>query len=122
LVRSNFEANIFDLLDSIASKNSRKSIRLLNKFLDSGENEMYIFAMILKQFRNIAIAKFEPNLTKERLAQKAQIHPYVAQKSLAQAKSFDKQEIISIYRKFIKADFELKSENNPRQTLLGLII
>ncbi len=122
LVKSNFEANIFELLDAIAEKNKRKGIRLLNKFLDSGENEMYIFSMILRQFRNIAIAKFEPNIKKEELAKRAGVHPYVAQKSIQQARGFSKQEIIEIYKTLIRVDLELKSENSPKQSLIKIIV
>jgi len=122
LVKSNFEANIFELMDAISTKNQRKSIKLLNQFLESGENEMYIFSMIAKQFRNIALAKFEGISSEKILAEKAGLHPFVAKKSILQAKNFDKKEIISIYQKLIEADLSLKSGFDPRYILQNMLI
>ncbi len=122
LVRSNFEASIFELMDAIASKNHRKSIKLLNKFLDSGENEIYIFFMIVKQFRNIAMAKFEDRISESALAKRAGLHPYVAKKSISQARSFEKAEIINIYKRLREADLALKSGSDPKRVLESLVI
>lgn len=122
LVKSNFEANIFELMDAISTKNQRKAIKLLNQFLESGENEMYIFSMIAKQFRNIALAKFEGITSEKILAEKAGLHPYVAKKSILQARNFDKKEIISIYQKLTEADLSLKSGFEPKYILQNLLI
>lgn len=122
LVKSNFEANIFELMDAVSEKNTRKSIKLLNKFLESGENEIYIFSMIAKQFRNIAIAKFDQITNEERFSKEFGIHPYVARKSIHQARNFTKEEILSIYKKLIDIDLSLKSGIEPRQALQRIIV
>lgn len=122
LVKSNFEANIFELMDAISTKNQRKAIKLLNQFLESGENEMYIFSMIAKQFRNIALAKFEGITSEKVLAERAGLHPFVAKKSILQARNFDKKEIISIYQKLTEADLSLKSGFDPKYILQHLLI
>lgn len=121
LVRSGFEANIFELMDAISQKNTNRAISLLDSFLDSGENEMYILSMIARQFRNIAMAKLE-NTNEATLAKKAGIHPYVAKKSIMQARNFSAEEIGSIYDRIIKTDFALKSGQNPRQSLQLIIL
>ncbi len=114
LVKANFESNIFELLDAIAGKNTAKAISLINSFLESGENEIYILTMIARQFRNIAMAKFEENITEGMLAKRAGLHPYVAGKSVRQARNFDKSEIIKIYEKITWADLSIKSGRNPK--------
>ncbi|MDD3481224.1 MAG: DNA polymerase III subunit delta [Patescibacteria group bacterium] len=121
LVKANFEANIFELMDAIAEKNSSRAVGLLNSFLESGENEIYILTMIARQFRNIAMAKFDEAGEVE-LAKKAGLHPYVAKKSYYQARNFEEEEIIASYRKITKADLSLKSGQNPKAVLLGLVI
>jgi DNA polymerase-3 subunit delta len=122
LVRANFEAKIFSLMDAVASKNIRRAAELLNSFLESGENEIYILTMIEKQFQNIAMAKFESNITESSFAKKADIHPYVAKKSLQQAKNFEKIEIITMYQRLMDADLKLKSGFEPKQVLLRVIM
>ncbi len=121
LVKSNFEANIFELLDNISAKNIKKSTELINSFLESGENAIYILTMIEKQFRNIAMAKFENGISDFNLAKKAGIHPYVAKKSISQARSYSKEDILNIYKKLIWADLKLKSGFEPNQILLRII-
>jgi DNA polymerase III subunit delta len=121
LVKSNFEANIFELIDAISTKNQRRAAKLISQFLDSGENEIYIFSMIAKQFRNIAMAKFDNTTSEKEFASQAGIHPYVAKKSIIQAKNFDKNELMAIYRKLISTDLKLKSGQNAKQALLDLV-
>jgi DNA polymerase-3 subunit delta len=77
--------------------------------------------MIARQFRNIALAKFEPNATPDSLAKMAGLHPYVAGKSFQQARNFDKNEIINMYKRLQDADLKLKSGADPAQTLLRLV-
>lgn len=122
LVRANFEANIFGLMDAFAAKNPRRAAELINSFIDSGENEIYILTMIEKQFRNIAIAKFESNPTVDKLTKKAGLHPFVAGKSMQAARNFEKTEIIEIYRSLVDADLKLKSGFDPKQILLRLLV
>lgn len=122
LVKANFEANIFALMDAFAAKNSRRGADLINSFLDSGENEIYILTMIEKQFRNIAMAKFESDITENKLAQKATLHPYVAKKSIQAARNFEKTEIIEMYQQLLDADLKLKSGFEPKQILLRLLV
>jgi len=122
LVKANFEANIFNLLDAIADKNQRKAVQLLNEFLESGENEIYILSMITRGFRNIAMAKFEKGVTESTLAKKAGLHPFVAKKAIAQSRNFTETEIAEIYARLVWADFKLKSGAESRQILLRLIV
>jgi DNA polymerase III subunit delta len=121
LTHANFEATIFELTDAIAAKNQRKAANLINDFLKDGENEIYLLTMIERQFRNIAMAKFEPGATPDIIAKAAGIHPYVAQKSIQQAHNFERTELINMYKRLEDADFKLKSGANPAQTLLRLI-
>lgn len=122
LVKATFEANIFELMDAISVKNTNRAITLLDSFLDSGENEIYILSMITRQFRNIAMAKLEKGISESTLAKKAGIHPYVAKKSLYQARNFTEVEISNVYDRILKADFALKSGQNPRQALQQIIV
>lgn len=121
LVASDFNANIFNLMDALAAKNNRRSAELLKSFLASGENEIYLLTMIQRQFRNIAMAKFSKGINDTTLAKKAVIHPFVAKKSIQQARNFSEEEIIKIYKKINWADLKLKSGYDPGQILLRIL-
>jgi DNA polymerase III delta subunit len=121
LVHANFEANIFNFVDSVAAKNMKKAESLLGSFMDSGENPLYLLTMITKQIRNIAIVKFD-NLSESELTEKAAIHPFVAKKTIYQAKNFSKPEIKSLYQRLMWADLNLKSGGEPGQVLQKLIV
>lgn len=122
LVHSSFEANIFEFMDAISQKNTQRAISLLDSFLESGENELYILAMITRQFRNIALAKIDQYHNEATLSKKTGLHPYVAKKSILQAKNFSVAEISAIYEKIIAADLALKSGQNPKQALQLIIL
>jgi DNA polymerase-3 subunit delta len=122
IVHSNFEANIFELMDAISQKNINRAITLLGSFLDSGENELYILTMIARQFRNIAMAKIDNVVDETAFAKKAGLHPYVAKKSIMQARNFSVGEVGEIYQKIIAADLNLKSGQNPKQVLQSIIL
>lgn len=121
LVKENIETNIFALMDAIASKNQKRAAELLTSFFEAGENEIYLLTMIEKQFRNIAMAKFEEGASEGMLTKKAGLHPFVARKTIQQAKIFDEAEIIKIYQRLMWADLKLKSGSEPKQILLRLI-
>lgn len=122
LVHSGFEANIFELMDAISQKNINRAVTLLDSFLDSGENELYILTMIARQFRNIAMAKIDNIQNEGTLAKRAGIHPFVAKKTIQQARNFSIAEVDKIFGKITKADLELKSGQNAKQALQAIIL
>lgn len=121
LVKSDFESTVFVLLDAISSKNSNRAAELINSFIDSGENAIYILTMIEWQFRNIAMAKFEEGISEFALSKKAKLNPYVARKAVSQARNFTQAEILAMYKRMMWADLKLKSGSEPKQVLLRLV-
>lgn len=121
LVHPDVDLNIFNLIDAFATKNTKKAAELVNDFIDQGVNELYLLTMIWKQFRNIAMAKFETNVSDLTLVKKAGLHPFVAKKTMAQARNFDVEDILRIYEKLAQADHKLKSGSEPKQVLLSIL-
>lgn len=122
LVKPDIEKNIFDLVDAIATKNIKRSSDLIYEFLDSGEKALYLLTMISKQISNIAMAKFESELSEYALSKKAFIHPYVAKKTIAQSRNYSKEDVLEMYKKIAWADLKLKSGHEPSQVLTRIII
>ncbi len=116
-VRAQFDENIFHLTDAVAARDGKLTMKLLSDQLASGSNPLYILTMLIRQFRIMlqvkSIAEHEPH--PQTIATRLKLHPYVAQKSLRDAKRFTPEELAAIYEQLVEADVTLKSTNqNPR--------
>ena len=125
LVQSKVDMNIFNLIDSISSKNKNKSALLLNQQIEKGLNEIYILTMFVYQFRNLLKIKslLEQNLSNQEIAIKAKMHPFVIQKSIEQCQRFEMKDLKKIYQKLFDADLAIKTGKiNPRLALDLLVV
>jgi len=125
LVQSKVDMNIFNLIDSINSKNKNRSTLLLNQQIEKGLNEIYILTMFVYQFRNLLKIKslLEQNLSSQEIASKAKMHPFVVQKSIEQCRRFELEDLKKIYRKLFDADLAIKTGKiNPRLALDLLVV
>lgn len=126
LVNPQIQANIFDLIDSIARQNIEKATKELYKLLNSGENELYILSMIVYQYRNLLIVKDLVERLKTAnswtLAKKAGLHPYVVQKSLAVSPKYTLDELKKIYQILLDFDVRIKTGKIEPRTALEMLI
>lgn len=134
LVRPKIEAKIFDLVDAFGEKNAKKAHQELSKLLEKDEAELYIFTMIVGQFRNILIIKdyLNPNdkaqssnqaqNSKFQIAKELGMHPFVAQKTSFQAKNFTLDELKKIYQKLMDFDIKIKTGEIEPRLALDLLI
>ena len=124
LVKSKVDMNIFNLIDSISSKNKNKAILLLNKQLEEGLNENYILTMFVYQFRNLIKIKslLDQGLTSQQIVSQTKMHPYVVQKSVQQCQKFNTQTLKNIYKKLFDADLAMKTGKIDARMVLDLIV
>jgi DNA polymerase-3 subunit delta len=125
LVQSKVDMNIFNLIDSISSKNKNKSALLLNQQIEKGLNEIYLLTMFVYQFRNLLKIKslLEQNLSNQEIAVKAKMHPFVIRKSIEQCQRFEMKDLKKIYQKLFDADLAIKTGKiNPRLALDLLVV
>ncbi|MFH2136376.1 MAG: DNA polymerase III subunit delta [Patescibacteria group bacterium] len=128
-VRGKFDENIFSLTDALGTKNKKTVFKILNEQIESGLEEGYIFAMLVRQFRILLqikelVTRDFPFLSvgdpgiKQKIALELGLHPYVVQKTLYQIKNFSLPELKNIYRKMLALDMKMKRGNfNPRAFL-----
>jgi len=126
-IKAQVESNIFNLTDSIASRNSKQALKELHKLLDNGEAELYLLSMIVSQFRNLLIAKDLSDrsggkLSQWDLAKTAGMHPFVAQKTIWQIKNYKLEELKQIYDKLLECDLKVKTGQLEPKTALDLLI
>ncbi|MFH1820601.1 MAG: DNA polymerase III subunit delta [Candidatus Nealsonbacteria bacterium] len=120
MVRPKIETDIFKTVDAIAQKNKKKALELLHEHLEKGDNPVYLFAMITRQFRNILGVK--DLMEKGQPLSKAGLHPFVARKSRQQASQFTLIELKKIYRRIFKVDYSIKTGKIDSRTALDLLI
>lgn len=124
LTRPQVSPKIFILIDHIAEKKWQKSYTVLDQMLELGESPLYIHTMIVYQFRNLIIVKqlLDKNISRNLIASKSKLHPFVVQKTISQAENFDFQKLKKIYQKLLKADLILKTKNQDPILILNLLV
>lgn len=82
LVTSKINLSIFDLIDSLGTKDRRRGLELLYKELRTGRDPYYILTMIIYQFRNLLIVKDLQNrsYSESEIIKKSKLNPFVVKK------------------------------------------
>lgn len=114
LVKGKFNDDIFQLMDAIGHKNKKQAIKLMKDQLDSGANEMYLFTMLVRQFRLVRMVKEAQQqglVNKDEIASEIKQHPFVVQKTIGQSSIFPNSRLIEIYSKLLEFEYSLKSKN-----------
>ena len=115
LVKANLFSNVFDMVDAFGLRNSSRALKEMHKLLDSGESEMYVLSMIVRQFRNIIMIKDlkSKGLSLDEIAKDLKIHPFVVKKTLSQASCFSFSELKVIYTNLLEAEVKIKTGDSP---------
>jgi len=110
-VAGGVEVSIFPTIDAIAEKKREEALFLLYDHLKKGDSPLYVFSMIVYQFRNLLIiADFiEKNIKYEEAKKKSGMHPFVFKKTYGQAKKFSLGELSKIYGKLFEMDLKIKT-------------
>lgn len=124
LVKSKVDMNIFNLIDSISSKNKSKAVLSLNRQIQEGLNENYILTMFVYQFRNLIKIKslLDQGLPNNEIISQTKMHPYVVQKSIQQCQRFEIETLKKIYQKLFDADLAIKSGKIKPRLALDLLV
>lgn len=125
LVKSKFDDNIFNFVDAIANKNKKLAHKLLTDQLNSGANELYLLAMLIRQFRILLQVKdlmAGQFMNKQQIAGQIGLHPFVAQKAIYQIKNFSSKKLRQIYRQLLATDVKIKTNYATPQVLFDLLL
>lgn len=111
LVKSKIDTDIFKTVDALARGDKKTALKTLHDHLDSGEDPFYLLSMYFYQFRNLVKVKplAEKNMPSHEIASKLKMHPFVARKSLDQARNFSWTKLKSLYNQLCEIDFESKT-------------
>ncbi len=115
LVHASFEGKIFSLIDAVSQRRPADAIRLLQEERWSGANDHYLMTMLGRQVRILLGARAalddNPRITKEELASILEVHPFVAQKALSQARGFSLEHLKAVHDLLFDFDLAMKSGN-----------
>lgn len=126
LVKAKFDDNIFNFVDALSNRNKKLAFKLLSDQFNLQTDAMQLFGMLIRQFRILLLTKDlsekNPYLTKDVLSRDLKIHPFVAQKSLIQAKNFTTDKLKEIYQTLLEIDYKIKTSTAKPRLLFDLLI
>jgi len=102
--------NIFDMVDAVATQNSRKAVQLLHALLEQQE-PISLFFMIVRQFRLLIQAReiLDEGGSADQIEHELKQHPYVAKKLAEQARRFSMTRLEEIYHRLFEMDEAMKT-------------
>ncbi len=126
LIKPKIDLNIFNTIDALASRNKKTALKLLNHHLQEGESPGYLLNRFVYQFRNLIKVKSFLNNNYPgnyySMASKLNMHPFVAKKSISQARNFTFDDLKKIYNKLLAIDLDIKTGNINSKTALEIFI
>ncbi|MEA3450239.1 MAG: DNA polymerase III subunit delta [Patescibacteria group bacterium] len=124
LARGNASENIFALTDAISTKNKGKALELLENELHAGAAETYLLSMIIRQFKILIQVRsaLDDGMTARKIQNELKLHPYVVQKTSAQARNFSLELLKKLYQATVDIDYELKTGQADIRTALSVMI
>jgi DNA polymerase-3 subunit delta len=124
IVTKNTEINVFSLIDSIANKEGKKALELLQTSLVMGEAPMKLIYLLVRQFRLILMAKdmIGQGYSEKQIKEKLQVHPYVMSKVLRQGRKFTLEELVVSLEKLLETEVLLKSSGGDSLELMENLV
>jgi DNA polymerase-3 subunit delta len=120
LAELRLEASLFDFLDAVGARRTDRAAGILDDLLRQGETEVALLNRLQGHFRNLLVCAeiaATGRVTKDALTRELGIHPFVASKTLSQARYFGREELRGHYAWLIDADEKLKLGGWPKPRL-----
>ncbi len=123
LVSPKLNNNVFELIDSIAEKDLKKTLKFLNNLIEQGEEIIYLLRMVVYQVRNLILIKelALKNLKKGEIIKETGKHPFVVEKTLRQIKNFSQKELETIYNEIFNLEVKIKTGSIEPVTGINLL-
>jgi DNA polymerase III subunit delta len=117
------QADIFDLVDAIGSREGPKALDLLHLLLEDMDF-VQLFGMIVRQFRLLLEAReiMDDGGNAEDVAKTLHQHPFVARKVTEQARHFDLPTLAAIYHQLLMIDVDSKTGQMEGDVALDILI
>lgn len=120
IIGKSSKVSIFEVVDAVGDKDAARAIELIREMLATGASPVYIFFMIVRQFRLMLHAKdlLNEGFSEKQAATRLRLHPYAFRKVLEQSKNFSENDLKRILKYLFQVDLSLKTSSaNPRLLL-----
>ena len=117
------QESVFDFVDALATGNSQSAQRLLHRLLEN-EEAFGLWGMVIRQFRLLLLARevLDGGGGKEEVAAALGVHPYVAEKTSGQARSFTLPVLERIYHRLLEIDEGAKTGGFTLELALDTLV
>lgn len=114
------QSDVFAMVDAVGKRDGKQALKYLRQLL-SDEYPLYVFSMIVRQFRLLLLAK-EALEHKREPQSVLNVSPFVSKKIVAQAKNFNLGELERIYRHLLEVDVASKTGQDTLEVALECFI
>lgn len=121
LLSSTPEAKIFDLIDGIIEKDTKKALDLLDDFLLLGEPVILLRAMLITSFRRLIIIResLDRGLMKSVFAKNLDTNSnFLIDKSIKQVRGIELGALLDIYDKLYRLEFLTRNSKQDQKKLI----
>jgi DNA polymerase-3 subunit delta len=117
------QANIFNMVDAIGERNSRRAVALLHNLLETSETPE-LFGMIVRQFRLLLQAReiLDEGGNETQVTSELKLNPYITPKLCNQARSFSMPGLEAIYHRLLAMDEAIKTSQIPADVAFDTFI
>lgn len=115
---------IFDCIDAVLSRNMASSVRLISKFLSEQDGGEGLFYLLSSQVKNLFIIKSMLGSGKksDEINSRLKLNPWVFQKNVQKAISYDEKDLKNLYLRFINFDNGIRSGKIDHENAVWSII
>lgn len=116
-VSGQFNENVFALTDALGRKNKAETMKLIEEQLEAGTAEIYLLAMMLRQFKLLLQVKsgVDANLNAHKISTDSGLPLWMVNKVMPQVRNFTGEGLKNIYNYLVEADSLVKTgKTDPR--------
>ncbi|MGB7875304.1 MAG: DNA polymerase III subunit delta [Anaerolineales bacterium] len=117
------QESVFDFVDALSGGDSHSAQRLLHRLLEN-EDAFSLWGMVIRQFRLLLLARevLDSRGDKDEVARALRVHPFVAEKTTGQARSFTLPVLERIYRELLEFDEGVKTGQFSLELALDTLV
>jgi DNA polymerase III subunit delta len=116
------QADVFDMVDALATGSARQALGLLQRLLETQE-PLSLFGMIVRQFRLLIQAReLIDNGQASQIAGELRLPGFVADRLASQARRFNMPQLEILYHRLLSMDEAMKTSQMPSNLVLETFI
>jgi DNA polymerase III subunit delta len=124
LVSNAREANVFDMVDALGRRDVNAALRKVRELQADGEATGYLLFMVARQFRLLIQVRdqLDRGVPPGAVGSALDLHRYVAQKLLDQARNFSLAQLKSIHTRLVEVDWAVKTGKVEADAALDIFV